>query len=147
MRTGGARGFSERPQVSYAYRDGALYKTLAVMKCWGSNQFGQLGDGGVCGILCGGPVDVIGPTSGVAAIATGSDHACARTTAGSVLCWGANSYGQLGDNGACGALCYAPVQVQGLGGARTGDVNCDGAVNATDAALVLQYDAGLLPHL
>lgn len=35
VRTGGARGFSERPQVSYAYRDGVLYKTLAVVSAEG----------------------------------------------------------------------------------------------------------------
>ena len=30
---------------------------------------------------------------------------------------------------------------------RAGDVNCDGTVSSIDAALVLQYDAGLIASL
>jgi hypothetical protein len=41
--------------------------------------------------------DVPGLESGVAAVATAGDHSCARTAKGSVLCWGINDHGQLGD--------------------------------------------------
>lgn len=30
-------------------------------------------------------------------IGAGTDHVCARTTGGKVLCWGDNDHGQLGD--------------------------------------------------
>ena len=33
----------------------------------------------------------------VVEVAVGSAHACALTTSGGVKCWGANSFGELGD--------------------------------------------------
>ncbi len=65
------------------------------VKCWGANYFGQLGDATMIGRST--PVDVIGLSSGVRAIATGGYHTCALTEAGGVKCWGQNHYGQLGD--------------------------------------------------
>jgi alpha-tubulin suppressor-like RCC1 family protein len=68
-------------------------------KCWGLADDGQVGDG-TNGDADGHrltPVDVVGLTSGVAAIAAGYDHACAITTGGDVKCWGYNPTGQLGD--------------------------------------------------
>jgi alpha-tubulin suppressor-like RCC1 family protein len=35
--------------------------------------------------------------TGVAAFATGSNHACAIKDDGSIACWGANDFAQLGD--------------------------------------------------
>ena len=64
-------------------------------KCWGGNGTGQLGDGTTTDHFI--AANVSGLTSGVIAIAAGSRHACALTTAGGVKCWGQNAYGQLGD--------------------------------------------------
>jgi alpha-tubulin suppressor-like RCC1 family protein len=76
-------------------------------KCWGNNNYGQLGDNSMTEHLT--PADVLGLTSGVSAIAAGGEHTCALTTAGGVKCWGFNGYGQLGDN--TNALRFAPVDV------------------------------------
>ena len=66
------------------------------VKCWGENSYGQLGDGRACGEVCATPVNVVGLTSDVVAIAPGGDFTCALTTAGSVKCWGSNIVGELG---------------------------------------------------
>jgi alpha-tubulin suppressor-like RCC1 family protein len=80
------------------------------VKCWGSNEFGQLGDEGAA--LSSKPVDVRGLSEGTAAISAGAAHTCALGRNGGMKCWGSNRYGQLGD----GSLTdrSAPADVFGL---------------------------------
>jgi alpha-tubulin suppressor-like RCC1 family protein/sRNA-binding regulator protein Hfq len=52
--------------------------------------------------------------AGATQIVTGRYHSCALTAAGGVRCWGDNSHGQLGDDGASGTLSLVPVDVVGL---------------------------------
>jgi alpha-tubulin suppressor-like RCC1 family protein len=80
------------------------------VKCWGSNSNGQLGDNSTTQRSA--PADVSGLSSGVIAVAAGTAHTCAVTSAGAVKCWGSNSNGQLGDNSTAQRL--APVQALGL---------------------------------
>ena len=58
------------------------------------------------------PVDVIGLSSGVSAIAVGLEHVCAHMSTGGVKCWGDNMYGQLGDCATTNS--NIPVDVVGL---------------------------------
>jgi hypothetical protein len=78
--------------------------------CWGLNDSGQLGNGTTTGSKK--PVQVKGLTQGAVAVTTGGAHSCAITSDGQVLCWGRNSYGQLGDGSTIRRT--APVAVQGL---------------------------------
>ena len=104
--------------------------------CWGTNSFGQLGDGTMTDRAT--PVRVAG-VDGVVDIATGTYFTCALRDAGSVLCWGSNQHGQLG-SGEEGGVQPIAVEVVGLRDAvgltaggqhacavrRSGDVACWG---------------------
>jgi alpha-tubulin suppressor-like RCC1 family protein len=66
--------------------------------CWGTNQYGELGDGtGGNAVLSTTPVPVVGLDGGVSQVAVGSNHSCALTMDGAVLCWGRGDFGALGN--------------------------------------------------
>lgn len=81
-----------------------------LVKCWGYNGSGQLGDGTTNTQLA--PVAVADLGSGVVAIALGAHHTCAVTSSGGVKCWGDNSTYQLHDG--TSSLRKTPVNVGGL---------------------------------
>lgn len=101
--------------IAAGYNHTCALTTTGGVKCWGWNVNGQLGDGTTIDRLT--PVDVIGLTSGVIAIAVGKDHTCALTSSGGVKCWGGNVYGELGDGTTTER--HTPVDVVGLGGETT----------------------------
>lgn len=72
----------------------ALLNTGEV-KCWGGNDDGQLGNNTV--IRQRTPIDLIGLSDGVSALALGDGYTCVLTNSGSVKCSGRNTHGQLGD--------------------------------------------------
>ncbi|MGH2840506.1 MAG: RCC1 domain-containing protein, partial [Solirubrobacteraceae bacterium] len=71
------------------------------VRCWGLNEFGQLGYGNKTSIgdtetpAAAGPVD-LGPERTATAISAGGEHTCAVLDDGNVRCWGSPLDGQLG---------------------------------------------------
>ncbi len=65
----------------------------SLVRCWGSNAYGQLGDGTRTDYTY--PSPVAGLTD-VVELAAGDSHTCALIADGTIKCWGDNSQGQLG---------------------------------------------------
>jgi len=97
-------------EVGAGYYHTCAVTTTGGVECWGSNQWGQLGDGTTVDRTTPGPVAGLG--SGVVAVAGGFGHTCVLTSAGGVKCWGYNFAGQLGDGTRKNRT--APVDVVGL---------------------------------
>ncbi len=94
--------------------DGGLY-------CWGSDSYGQLGDGGNAqDSLVPVPVDASGVTGRMVLVqlAAGYWHNCGIASGGEPYCWGADDHGQLGDGGSL-QNATTPVLVDATG--ITGD--------------------------
>lgn len=102
-----------------------LYVNYAILSdgtvvSWGDNTYGELGIGttsgpdfcqnGPCSVT---PVPIPGLTS-VTSIAGGDFMACAATSAGTLLCWGNNDSGQLGNGTVGGGLVPTPTLVPNL---------------------------------
>ncbi len=79
--------------------------------CWGKNDHGQVGNGNT--LPQDWPVQVTALGNTVAQAATSNDFACALKLDGSLWCWGANDFGQLGDGLTQDSLI--PVHVATLG--------------------------------
>lgn len=91
-----------------------------IVKCWGRNESGQLGNGSADASAHVTPVEVLGINglgvlNNVIQIAAGGSHTCALLASHEVVCWGQNE-GRLG-NGTSNTLVASPVLVSGLSNA------------------------------
>ena len=77
------------------------------VKCWGSNGYGQLGDGTTASRPV--PGNVLGLPGPAVALSAGEEHTCALTAQGAVACWGRNFVGALGDGTEENRLTATPV--------------------------------------
>jgi alpha-tubulin suppressor-like RCC1 family protein len=82
------------------------------LACWGDNKYGKLGDG--TGKNQSAPVAVVGLGDSAASVAAGWSQTCAVLGDASLVCWGWNFYGQIGDDSIVSRL--QPVAVKGISG-------------------------------
>jgi len=78
--------------------------------CWGAGGSGQLGNGDTKNALS--PVDVSMIGGAPASLAAGGFHTCALVASPNVLCWGADDFGQLGNDDPLDQQQSAPVPVK-----------------------------------
>jgi alpha-tubulin suppressor-like RCC1 family protein len=103
-------GISDAVQISAGESHTCALVESGRVACWGSNTFGQMGDGSWVS-----PVRVPVWVSGISdaiAISAGGGHTCALRRDGGVSCWGRNADGELGDGTTDDPL--VPVDVVGL---------------------------------
>jgi hypothetical protein len=96
--------------IAAGYNHTCAVTTTGAAKCWGTNEWWQLGDG-TEDFNASAPVNVVGLSIGVTAIAGGNLHTCALVSGG-VKCWGYNDAGAVGDGS--NTLRKTPVNVFGL---------------------------------
>jgi alpha-tubulin suppressor-like RCC1 family protein len=77
--------------------------------CWGSNHFGELGQGDT--IAHTGPVAIPALGSEIAQISGHGAHVCAVDDAGNLFCWGFNDAGQVGIGSNSLLVVASPTQV------------------------------------
>jgi alpha-tubulin suppressor-like RCC1 family protein len=128
-------GLSEATALSIGRKFALALLSDGTVMSWGENSWGQLGDGTHTGpetchaagytVGCSTTPVPVGGLSGVVAIAAGAQHGLALLSNGTVMAWGDNESGQLGDGGMSGPdhcnteqeptqCSTSPVPVSGL---------------------------------
>ena len=103
-------GISNATKVGVGNSYSCALLSTGVIKCWGNQGNGALGDGS--GANSNIPVSVSGITT-ASGIGIGNGVNCASLSGGTLMCWGYNWTGQVG-NGTTGATVATPVQVSGI---------------------------------
>lgn len=78
--------------------------------CWGAGGSGRLGRGSTAGTTAG-PALVGGATATWRSVSAGQSHTCGTQLDNSLHCWGADTWGQVGDGGVTDQ--YSPVRIGG----------------------------------
>jgi hypothetical protein len=95
--------------ISAGYQHTCALMTGSGVMCWGYGDNGKLGYGAKFGssmplpvceaasLILAGVLPPCAPLSGATAVSSGWEHTCALIDDKRVLCWGDNTYGELGD--------------------------------------------------
>jgi alpha-tubulin suppressor-like RCC1 family protein len=110
---------TDTKQITAGWYHTCALKNDGEVRCWGYNEFGQLGSLGVKGAGQASPTPtvVIDLGTDTKQITAGFSHTCALKSDAKVLCWGFNASGQLGNpDGAGGVQAnLTPTVVVNLG--------------------------------
>jgi alpha-tubulin suppressor-like RCC1 family protein len=103
-------GLSGVKQVASHGKTAYALTTAGAVESWGAGAIGQLGNGN--DVASATPVPVTGLSSGVVAVAAGSQNGYALKSDGAVWAWGVGTDGELGNAGQ--AASRTPVKVSSL---------------------------------
>ena len=89
--------------------------------CWGSNNFGQLGNGNLKNSSTPTPVSTTGVLAGktIKQITAGTEFTCAIASDDKAYCWGSNSSGELGNNSTINSGVPVAVNTSGVLAGKT----------------------------
>lgn len=127
------------PDISAGSSHSLALKFDGTVYAWGSNSFGQLGNGTTTDSAT--PVQVKNLT-GVIAISAGLFHNLAITSDGSVWAWGLGTSGQLGNNTVLSSK--VPVKVLVVSGAGTAALTGAYAIAAGGSHSLIATNGGLM---
>jgi len=96
--------------ISVGSNDACAVLASGTIECWGSDGYGELGNG-MTGYGSNVPTPVAGITNAIG-VSMSADNACAVLRTGEVMCWGKNTYGNLGDGTTENS--DVPVRVTGI---------------------------------
>lgn len=102
-------------EFSTGFDQACARRTDGTLWCWGSNQYGQLGDG--TSAIRNGPVFVSALGKSAVHVSAGEVSTCAWAEDGAVWCWGVSDYiGNDGQRLFCGSSSCdpTPVRMQGF---------------------------------
>jgi hypothetical protein len=144
-------GLSGVTAISAGTRYSLALLSDGTVMAWGDNQGGELGDGTTGGIS-NVPVAVKN-LSGVTAISAGKGtnyigvvHSLALLSNGTVMAWGANGYGELG-NGKTGAGSNVPVTVKTLSSVTSLSAGSGYSLAALESGSAVAWGANALGQL
>ncbi|MEX2236826.1 MAG: protein kinase [Dehalococcoidia bacterium] len=114
-------GLTDVVAIAAGFGHSLAVRSDGTVVAWGWDQHGQLGDGDGSAAQCANgpcaptPVEVSG-LANVSNVAAGGGHSLALLDDGTVMAWGWDAFGQLGDGpdvvGSCGGLACSPLPVQ-----------------------------------
>jgi len=104
LRNGATGPLTNVQQVGVGTEFSCALLTNGQVRCWGANDYGQVGVGSIDAFVRPVPQDVAAPSgngnlTGVVQVDVGDSHTCVVRSNREVRCWGYGIYGQLG-NGA-----------------------------------------------
>jgi hypothetical protein len=82
--------------VSPGAEHGCVQFGDGTLRCWGDNNFGQLGNGSAS-LNSLTPSSPVTGVSGAIMVTSGAVHSCVLLPGGEVRCWGQNNWNQMGD--------------------------------------------------
>ncbi len=115
-------------------------RTNGTVLAWGDDTSGQLGNGAAsANASAENPVTVKG-LSGVTQVSAGGEHSLALLTNGTVLAWGDNSHGELGNSTTTSS--DVPVAVPGLTGVKSVSAGDEYSVAVLTSGRVMSWGDG-----